>query len=78
MTVTGQQLRTISWRGRASDLTVPEGWDNLTCEAVQVTSQVCRFRYADRQGVLHYTIYTESSASMPQGVPSSHQNQLHQ
>jgi hypothetical protein len=67
--------KTFSMRG--DEISLPEGWDSLLCEVVQVTPRICQHRYLDGQGVVHYTIYTETSASMPLAQPSSHPTLLH-
>jgi len=68
--------RTFHMRG--DEISLPEGWDSLLCEAVQVTPRICQRRYLDGQGVVHYTIYTETVPSTLLEQPSSHPTPLHQ
>ncbi len=59
-TVTGQHE---ILRVRGDQLNAPKEWDNLTCEAVQVTSRLRQLTYRDSLGAVCYTLYKETDPS---------------
>ena len=47
---------------RGDQISSPEGWENLLCEVLRLTPELCRREKGDCRGVVRYTIYKETDS----------------